>query len=404
MASACSIKVRGVVQGVGFRPFVFRLARQNTLAGWVLNGEQGVEIFLEGQDQGLHAFVQALRTEPPPAAEITDIEIHTSQPVGCYEFIIRESQRSERPSVRISPDLPVCADCLRELFDRSDKRYLYPYINCTNCGPRFTVLLGLPYDRANTTMQPWPLDEYCSDEYHNPENRRFHAQPVACPECGPEYYLQAGDKVVRGNKPSIRGAARLLQSGAIVAIKALGGYHLACHANNLRAVQALRNRKYRKERPFALMARNLEVARALIHVSPETETLLTSTLRPIVIAPAKLSLPGVAPDNHELGVMLPYTPLHHLLFAAGAPEVLVMTSANRSSEPIAFDDIEALDRLSQIADVFLIASVPSRDAWMIRSSVPELSDRPLFAALAGMRLVLWLSCQAAARFWRLAPI
>ena len=358
MASACSIKVRGVVQGVGFRPFVFRLARQNTLAGWVLNGEQGVEIFLEGPDQGLHAFVQALRTEPPPAAKITDIEIHTSQPVGCYEFIIRESQRSERPSVRISPDLPVCADCLRELFDPSDKRYLYPYINCTNCGPRFTVLLGLPYDRANTTMQPWPLDEYCSDEYHNPENRRFHAQPVACPECGPEYYLQAGDKVVRGNKPSIRGAARLLQSGAIVAIKALGGYHLACQANNLRAVQALRNRKYRKERPFALMARNLEVARALIHVSPETETLLTSTLRPIVIAPAKLSLPGVAPDNHELGVMLPYTPLHHLLFAAGAPEVLVMTSANRSSEPIAFDDIEALDRLSQIADAFLIGERP----------------------------------------------
>jgi len=358
MASACSIKVRGVVQGVGFRPFVFRLARQNTLAGWVLNGEQGVEIFLEGPDQGLHAFVQALKTEPPPAAQITDIEIHTSQPVGCYEFIIRESQRNERPSVRISPDLPVCEDCLRELFDPTDKRYFYPYINCTNCGPRFTVILRLPYDRANMTMQPWPLDEYCSDEYHHPENRRFHAQPVACPNCGPQYYLQSGDKVVRGSKPSIRSAARLLQSGAIVAIKGLGGYHLACDAGNLNAVQALRNRKFRKERPFALMAKNLDVARALVEVSSETETLLTSAARPIVVAPAKLNLPGVAPENHELGVMLPYTPLHHLLFAAGAPDVLVMTSANRSSEPIAFDDTEALDRLSQIADAFLIGERP----------------------------------------------
>lgn len=358
MASACSIKVRGVVQGVGFRPFVFRLARQNTLAGWVLNGEQGVEIFLEGPDHGLHAFVQALKTEPPPAAQITDIEIRTSQPVGCYEFIIRESHRNERPSVRISPDLPVCEDCLRELFDPTDKRYFYPYINCTNCGPRFTVILRLPYDRANTTMQPWPLDEYCLDEYHDPENRRFHAQPVACQSCGPEYYLQAGDKVVRGNKPSIRSAAQLLQSGAIVAIKGLGGYHLSCDAGNLNAVQALRNRKYRKERPFALMARNLDVARALIHVSSETETLLTSAGRPIVIAAAKSNFPGVAPENHELGVMLPYTPLHHLLYAAGAPDVLVMTSANRSSEPIAFDDVEALDRLSQIADAFLIGERP----------------------------------------------
>src|SRR5277367_385568 len=358
MVSACSIKVRGVVQGVGFRPFVFRLARQHTLAGWVLNGEQGVEIFLEGPDQGLHAFVQALKTEPPPAAQITDIEIHTSRPVGCCEFIIRESQRNERPSVRISPDLPVCEDCLRELFDPTDKRCFYPYINCTNCGPRFTVILRLPYDRANTTMQPWPLDEHCSDEYHDPENRRFHAQPVACPNCGPQYYLQSGDKVVSGSKPSIRSAAQLLQSGAIVAIKGLGGYHLGCDAGNLNAVQALRNRKYRKERPFALMAKNLDVARALIEVSSETETLLTSAARPIVVAPAKLNLPGVAPENHELGVMLPYTPLHHLLFAAGAPPALVMTNANRSSEPIAYQDADALQRLSGIADAFLIGQRP----------------------------------------------
>src|SRR5580704_17892904 len=358
MASACSIKVRGVVQGVGFRPFVFRLARANTLAGWVLNGEQGVEIFLEGADQGLNAFVQALRNETPPAAQITDIEVRASNPVGCDEFIIRESERSERLSVRISPDLPVCEDCLRELFDPADRRYFYPYINCTNCGPRFTVILGLPYDRANTTMRPWPLDEYCACEYGNPGDRRFHAQPVACPRCGPGYYLQAPHKTVRGNEASIRSAAEMLRTGKILAIKGLGGYHLACDARNSDAVQSLRNRKYRKEKPFALMAKNLEVARGLIHFSSETGALLTSRARPIVIAPAKFNLPVVAPDNHELGVMLPYTPLHHLLFAASSPEVLVMTSANRSSEPIAFDDIEALDRLSDIADAFLIGERP----------------------------------------------
>jgi hydrogenase maturation protein HypF len=358
MSSACSIKVRGVVQGVGFRPFVFRLARANTLSGWVLNGEQGVEIFLEGQDCGLEAFVQALKTESPPAARITDIEVETSKPLGCREFTIRESRRNARPSVRISPDLPVCEDCLRELFDSADARHFYPYINCTNCGPRYTVILGLPYDRSNTTMQPWPLDDFCAAEYNDPGNRRFHGQPVACPKCGPKYYLEAGEITVRGSEQSIRGAAQMLQAGKILAVKGLGGYHLACDAGNAVAVQSLRNRKFRKEKPFALMARNLAVARNLVQLSPEAESLVTSPARPIVIAPAKISLAGVAPDNHELGVMLPYTPLHYLLFAAGAPEVLVMTSANRSSEPIAFDDMEALDRLSNIADAFLIGERP----------------------------------------------
>jgi hydrogenase maturation protein HypF len=358
VSSARSIKVRGVVQGVGFRPFVYRLACANTLAGWVLNGEQGVEIFLEGADQGLEAFVQALKTDSPPAARITDIEVESSKPVGCNEFTIRESELNARPSVRISPDLPVCADCLREMLDPADQRYFYPYINCTNCGPRYTVILGLPYDRANTTMQRWPLDEFCEAEYDAPGNRRFHAQPVACPSCGPEYYLQTGETFVRGNEQSIRGAAAMLRAGKIVAVKGFGGYHLACDAANAGAVQSLRIRKFRKEKPFALMAANLDVARNLIDVSAETEALLTSPPRPIVIAPARLNLAGVAPDNHELGVMLPYTPLHHLLFAAGAPEVLVMTSANRSSEPIAFDDIEALDRLSDIADAFLIGERP----------------------------------------------
>jgi len=358
MPSACSIKVRGVVQGVGFRPFVYRLARANTLSGWVLNGEQGLEIFLEGHDQDLNAFVQALRSESPSAAQITEIEIEESKPVGCSEFTIRESRRNARPSVRISSDLPVCEDCLRELLDPADRRYFYPYINCTNCGPRYTVILGLPYDRSNTTMQPWPLDDFCAAEYNDPGNRRFHAQPVACPMCGPEYYLEAGEITVRGNEQSIRGAAEMLRAGKILAVKGLGGYHLACDAGNTDAVQSLRDRKYRKEKPFAVMAKNLAAARSLVQLSAEAESLLASPARPIVIAPAKISLAGVAPDNNELGVMLPYSPLQNLLFAAGSPEVLVMTSANRSSEPIAFDDIDALERLSNIADAFLIGERP----------------------------------------------
>ena len=358
MASACSIKVRGVVQGVGFRPFVFRLARANTLAGWVLNGDEGVEIFLEGADQGLQAFVHALKTDSPLAAQITDIEVQSSNPVGYGDFTIRESIRKNHPSARISPDLPVCNDCLSELFDPADRRFLYPYINCTNCGPRYSVLLAVPYDRQNTTMRPWPLDEFCASEYDDPGNRRFHAQPVACPICGPEHYLQIGDQMVRGNEASIRAAAEMLKAGKILALKGLGGYHLACDAKNADAVRSLRNRKFRKEKPFALMAKNLEVTRKLVRLSADAETLLTSVARPIVLAPANLNLLEVAPDNSELGVMLPYTPVHHLLFAAGAPDVLVMTSANRSSEPIAFDDIEALDRLSGIADAFLIGERP----------------------------------------------
>jgi hydrogenase maturation protein HypF len=358
MISARSIKVRGVVQGVGFRPFVFRLAHAYALSGWVLNGEDGVEIFLEGADEGLNSFVQTLKAEPPSAAHIVRIEIESSRPAGFTEFTIRESRRNARPSARISPDLPVCDDCLREVLDPSDRRYFYPYINCTNCGPRYTVILGLPYDRANTTMAQWQLDDYCEREYHDPGNRRFHAQPVACPACGPGYYLQSGNEFIYGNEASIRAAAKMLRAGKILAIKGLGGYHLACDARNVEAVQALRERKFRKEKPFALMAKNLAVARTIAEMSAESEELLGSSARPIVIAPALQALPGVAPDNNELGIMLPYTPLHHLLFAAGAPEILVMTSANRSSEPIAIEDLEALERLSGIADGFFIGERP----------------------------------------------
>jgi hydrogenase maturation protein HypF len=354
MASACSIRVRGVVQGVGFRPFVYRLARANTLNGWVQNAEQGVEIHLEGAEKEIEAFVRDLKTQPPPAASIAEIKVQPAELVGLREFTIRTSARRDHPTVRISPDLPICDDCLKELFDPADQRYWYPYINCTNCGPRYTVVLGLPYDRRNTTMSGWLLDGLCAAEYSDPADRRFHAQPVACPTCGPSYYLLPRDRAAQGSEGGICTAARLLNAGKILAVKGLGGYHLACDARNPAVVAALRDRKYRKEKPFALMVKTLQVARALVELSSEAEALLTSVARPIVLAPAKLELSGVAPENNELGVMLPYTPLHHLLFAAGAPEVLVMTSANRSSEPIAYEDRDALERLSGIADSFLI--------------------------------------------------
>ncbi len=271
-SSACSIRVRGVVQGVGFRPYVYRLAQANTLAGWVLNGDDGVEIFIEGAEPSLQDFVQGLKTQAPAAATIEEIEIRQVAPRGLSEFIIRDSEHRDHPTVRISPDLPVCDACLKELFDPAARRYQYPYINCTNCGPRYTVILALPYDRPNTTMQRWPLDDYCDAEYHDPANRRFHAQPVACPECGPNYYLRharlALDSVaLNAGEPSIVHAAQLLKEGRILAVKGLGGYHLACDAANAAAVAALRERKFRKEKPFAVMAKNLAVARNLVELA-----------------------------------------------------------------------------------------------------------------------------------------
>ena len=286
-----------------------------------------------------------------------DVDVEPTEPAGLKTFEIRESTRRDRPTARVSPDLPICDACLAELFDPSDRRNAYPYINCTNCGPRYTVILGLPYDRPNTTMKQWPLDPYCSVEYHDPTNRRFHAQPVACPECGPGYYLKEGDRISRGPKV-MREAAILLKEGRILAVKGLGGYHLACDARNPEAVAALRERKYRKEKPFAVMARDLRVARSIVELSSVAEELITGVARPIVLAPAKIYLAGIAPDNEELGVMLPYTPLHHLLFAAGAPEILVMTSANRSSEPIAYEEDGAFASLGGIADAFLVGERP----------------------------------------------
>jgi hydrogenase maturation protein HypF len=358
MPGARFIKVRGVVQGVGFRPFVYRMARELQLNGWVLNGEEGVEIHLEGPEPACEEFERRLKSDAPPASRITAIEVHPAAALGFREFSIKESERKDHPTVRISPDLPVCDDCLRELRDPANRRFAYPYINCTNCGPRYTVILALPYDRPNTTMKSWPFDVYCDREYHDPANRRFHAQPAACPECGPHYCLRDGDENIREDGRAIERAVELLKTGSIVAVKGLGGYHLACDAGNASAVRAMRERKFRKEKPFAVMVKDVVAARELTALTAESETLLTSVARPIVLAPARSELAEVAPDNHELGVMLPYTPLQHLLFDAGAPDVLVMTSANRSSEPIAYEDQDAFDRLSGIADAFLIGERP----------------------------------------------
>ena len=358
MATACSIRVRGVVQGVGFRPFVYRMAQANMLSGWVLNGEQGVEIHVEGSEQDLAAFVRDIKLRPPAAAHIAEIQMEAAPYEGLSEFTIRESERLDRPTVGVSPDLPICDECFTELFDPADKRYGYPYINCTNCGPRYSVILALPYDRSNTTMRDWPMDCYCDDEYHDSASRRFHAQPVACPACGPKYFLSEGNSPLAEGDDAIDRVAQLLREGKIVAVKGLGGYHLACDAINPKANAALRERKFRKEKPFALMVRDLETAHNLVELSSEAEALLTSIARPIVLAPKKQEIDGVSPENGELGVMLPYTPLQHLLFVCGAPDVLVMTSANRSSEPIAYEDNDALEHLTGIADAFLIGERP----------------------------------------------
>ena len=346
-------------RGAGRRlsPFVFRLAQANTLAGWVLNGEEGVEIHLEGAEPALDAFLRDSKRQPPPAARITAIDVQRCR-AGRVQRLHDSRQPSARTAhVRISPDLPVCDDCLAELFDPADRRYRYPYINCTNCGPRYTDRAACPTTGRTPRCGTGRWTTFCAAQYHDPADRRFHAQPVACPACGPDYFCER--RRDRAGDASIAKAAELLRAGGIVAVKGIGGYHLACDARMPPRSEALRERKYRKEKPFAVMVRQPATSRAgWSRLHAEAEALLTSTARPIVLAPAKARLPGVAPDNGELGVMLPYAPLHHLLFAAGAPEVLVMTSANRSSEPIAYQDDDALQRLAGIADAFLIGERP----------------------------------------------
>jgi hydrogenase maturation protein HypF len=370
------VSIRGVIQGVGFRPFVYRAAARHRVAGWVLNGFAGVEVHAEAAPADLAAFLDELRCEPPPAALVSHFTVSEVPLEGIADFQIRASRGDGVPTVRISPDLAICAECARELCDPADRRYGYPYINCTNCGPRYSIVRRLPYDRANTTLAEWPLCGPCSEEYANPLDRRYHAQPTACHDCGPGFYLLHGDECVRGSELAIRRAAELLAGGAIVAVKGIGGYHLACDARNRSAVEAMRTRKFRKEKPFALLARTLEEAEQLVELGPAHRRLMLQTARPIVLAPARAELPGVAPQNACLGIMLPSAPLHHLLFRYGAPSSLVMTSANRSSEPIAYRDADALERLSGIADAFLIGERPI-SRRVDDSVVAVRAERPL---------------------------
>ncbi|HEX6482901.1 MAG TPA: carbamoyltransferase HypF [Ktedonobacteraceae bacterium] len=395
------IIISGIVQGVGFRPFVYGQAQRWRLGGFVLNDSNGVTIEVEGSWEALDGFERALHQEPPPLARIDSIATIEIEPQNETTFSIAHSQASAQRNALISPDTATCKDCLHELFDPRDRRFSYPFINCTNCGPRFTIVQDVPYDREKTTMRVFPMCPACQKEYNDPLNRRFHAQPNACPVCGPQVSLlnnksrRGGGGVDEGRGPlwsrvpevtndgrgplwspvvevtdTINTAAQHLAGGAILAIKGLGGYHLACDALNVEAVRRLRELKHREAKPFALMAPDLETVQQLCSVSDVEAKLLQSHKRPIVLLDqlngetqeiAVHMAPGIAPGYNTLGIMLPYTPLHHLLLHTFAtfigpdrPPVLVMTSGNLSDEPIAYQDEDAQERLSAIADGILM--------------------------------------------------
>lgn len=382
------IHINGIVQGVGFRPFVYNLATRLDLKGWVRNTSAGVDIEADGDSDSLQTFVEALRDEAPPLSRIDDLTASFGPANGFRSFDILHSEAIASAFQPISPDVAICDDCLRELFDPSDRRYRYPFINCTNCGPRFTIIKDIPYDRPKTTMAPFAMCPNCEREYTDPTNRRFHAQPVACPECGPKVWLEFADAEERGGTrndkkeirvdqrtsasqdEAIQETRRLLTEGTIVAVKGLGGFHLACDATNTESVAKLRRRKLRVDKPFALMMPDIETVEHHCFVNEGERELLLSPARPIVLLrrrPESTVVKEVAPHQDWIGVMLPYTPLHYLLFDEG-PETrgdgqssvlrplsaLVMTSGNLSEEPIATDNQDARERLSSLADAFLM--------------------------------------------------
>jgi hydrogenase maturation protein HypF len=350
------IEVSGVVQGVGFRPHVYRLATERHLAGQIRNTPAGVDIEIQGESEVVEDFIARLSSDAPPLSRITDLHLRDLPSNGDARFVIVESARGAKVQTLISPDIAVCDDCRRELLDPHDRRYRYPFINCTNCGPRFTIVRDIPYDRAYTSMAHFTMCPDCQAEYDNPLDRRFHAQPNACWRCGPQLELWDASGNQIGSDDPIAEAAVRLQAGEVVAVKGLGGFHLAVEATNSRAVELLRERKGRVDKPFAVMVPNLAAAEQLCEVDANARALLQQMQRPIVLLPRKPeSLPeAVAPRNRDLGIFLPYTPLHHLLFAAGEFRALVMTSGNRSEEPIAIDNQEAVRRLRGIADSFLV--------------------------------------------------
>jgi hydrogenase maturation protein HypF len=388
---AISLHVTGIVQGVGFRPFVYNLATSQGLTGWVLNASDGVHAYVEGNKDTINAFPEALRLSAPPMSLIEGMAVSAVDVEGLTGFEIRESRVAEGTMTLVSPDIATCPQCLAELGDPRDRRHGYPFINCTNCGPRFTIISGVPYDRPATSMAGFQMCPECAAEYDDPADRRFHAQPDACFICGPRVYLtpspsaeepvwvedlgdfdrdwawtreRASAPKAHRDRPAerarsqtiIEAAAVMLRAGRILAIKGLGGYQLACDATSEAAVASLRERKHRWGKPLAVMVRDLEAAKRIAEIGPEEASLLSGTVRPIVLACRERDdglAPGVADNLREIGVMLPYTPLHHLLLAEMGDRPLVMTSGNLSDEPIATGDAEALARLGGIADAFL---------------------------------------------------
>jgi hydrogenase maturation protein HypF len=360
-AERARILVRGAVQGVGFRPFVHRLATELGLAGWARNSSRGLLIEVEGDGGALRQFLARLETEKPPRAEVRAIEHEFLDPVGHSTFEIQSSDASGAKTAAILPDLAPCADCVRELFDPANRRFRYPFVNCTNCGPRFSIVESLPYDRAATSMKAFALCPECAREYHDPADRRFHAQPNACPACGPRLALwSATGETLAERDDALRQAAEIVRDGGILALKGVGGFQLVVDARNAAAVATLRARKRREEKPFAVMVSSLEEIRRECHISALEEQLLGSPAAPIVLLrrrEASSISREVAPGNPLLGIMLPSSPLHHLfLRELGFP--VVATSGNLTDEPICIDEREALARLTGIADAFLVHDRP----------------------------------------------
>ena len=363
MRERLRLVVRGAVQGVGFRPYVYRLAHRHNLDGWVNNSGDGVHIEVEGPKARLEQFFLALGPERPPRATIHGLESVWLDPAGHRGFEIRESTDPGSPTTLVSPDIAMCDDCRAEIFDAADRRHRYPFTNCTNCGPRFSLIESLPYDRANTSMRGFTMCPACAEEYHDPNDRRFHAQPNACPECGPQVALwDASGAVLSVADEAMRAAAEAIRQGKVVAVKGLGGFHLMALASMPSAVEALRGRKQRMEKPFAVMALSIADIESICAASPVEQRLLLSPEAPIVLLRRRRHgyLPiadAVAPGNPWLGVMLPYTPLHALLLD-DIGEAVVATSGNVSDEPICIDEYEAVERLRGLADLFLVHDRP----------------------------------------------
>lgn len=379
------IRVQGIVQGVGFRPHVHQLARAYRVNGWVRNQSDGVEIEAAGCIDAIDAFIRDIHSKAPPLSRIVHLDVQDRPYAPLTGFNILESLAEAARATLISPDTCTCGDCLKELLDPRDRRYRYPFINCTNCGPRYTIIRDIPYDRDKTTMARFPMCAACMREYHDPGNRRFHAQPNACWDCGPRLWLEDGlGRRLQERDEALREALRLLESGLTVAVKGLGGFHLAVKATDAAAVSRLRKRKVREEKPFAVMFPDLDAVRCHCLVSKKEEALLASHQRPVVLLKRKAGgartpiAPSVAPGNRNLGVFLPYTPLHRLLFDEGEAGALVMTSGNQSDEPIVMDNDDAQERLRGIADFFLMHD---RDIYMrCDDSVTRVIDgkpRPL---------------------------